>query len=324
VSWQPTGPPRGRERFFHEALVYDSDQEFVAVAAPFLRDGLAAGEPTLFGGDERQQRLMRDELGDLTGLTLLDVDQDRAGAVPALLDAYRSHSGYVRDGAAQIRVLGRSPRTPWHAWARYEAAVNRLYSRFPLWEICPYDVRETPDAVLADVSLTHPHLATDERGSANPDYLDPEIFLNCRARARTDPLQGAPAHVELTDPSPAAAGRSLLSLAGPTGLENEDQDVMALSVSRLVTNAIEYGRPPIRVRAWAAPERIVVTVSDTGPGPIDPLVGLLPRDPLGDPDEANALHVIHLAVSEVAMYSDELGFTIRLVQHAGGGQAPGP
>jgi anti-sigma regulatory factor (Ser/Thr protein kinase) len=324
VPWQPTGPPHDRERFFHEALVYDSDQEFVAVAAPFLRDGLAAGQPTLFGGDERQQWLVREELGDLTGLTMLDEDRDRAGPAPALLDAYRLHSGHVRNGAAQIRVLGRVPRTPWHAWARYEAAVNRLCEGFPVWKICPYDVRETPDAVLADVMLTHPHLATGERGSANPEYLDPAVFLNCRARARTDPLQGAPAHVELTDPSPAAAGRSVLSLTEPTGLENEDQDVMALSVSRLVTNAIEYGRPPVRVRAWAARERIVVTVSDAGPGPVDPMVGLLPRDPLGDPDYANALHVIHLAVSDVAMYSDVEGFTIRLVQRAGGRPAAGP
>ena len=36
------------------------------------------------------------------------------------------------------------------------------------------------------------------------------------------------------------------------------------------------------LRLWAQPHWVTVTVTDTGPGPTDPLVGLLPPDPAND------------------------------------------
>ena len=44
----------------------------------------------------------------------------------------------------------------------------------------------------------------------------------------------------------------------------------------MATNAVQHGLPPVRLRAWRTPDRIVVTVHDAGPGPADPFVGLLP------------------------------------------------
>ena len=35
------------ERFLHEAFLYSSDEEFMATAAPFIRDSIAADEPIL-------------------------------------------------------------------------------------------------------------------------------------------------------------------------------------------------------------------------------------------------------------------------------------
>ena len=62
-------------------------------------------------------------------------------------------------GARQIRVVGNVPqpgvRAPWGWWARYEAAINRLYEGFPVWGICPYDTRITPERVLDEVTQTH-------------------------------------------------------------------------------------------------------------------------------------------------------------------------
>jgi hypothetical protein len=48
---------------------------------------------------------------------------------------------------------------------------------------------------------------------------------------------------------------------------------------------ITPGRPPTLLRVWAQTDRVTVTVTvtDTGPGPTDPLVGLLPPDPLTGP-----------------------------------------
>jgi hypothetical protein len=40
-----TGEPAGHRGYFHEALLYNSEEEFLAAALPFLQDGVAAGEP---------------------------------------------------------------------------------------------------------------------------------------------------------------------------------------------------------------------------------------------------------------------------------------
>jgi hypothetical protein len=41
-----TGEPAGHRGYPHEALLYNSDEEFSAVALPFLQDGVAAGSPS--------------------------------------------------------------------------------------------------------------------------------------------------------------------------------------------------------------------------------------------------------------------------------------
>ena len=79
-------------------------------------------------------------------------------------------------------------------------------------------------------------------------------------------------------------------------------------------NALVHGRPPVSLRAWAAPDRVVVKVTDAGSGPANPYVGMLPRNPEVDPEDANALHLVTRALSDVSLFTDVDGFTIRLVE----------
>src|SRR5829696_6328763 len=45
--WQeagmPSGAPTDRPGYLHEAVLYDSDEEFLGVVVPFLQEGVAAG-----------------------------------------------------------------------------------------------------------------------------------------------------------------------------------------------------------------------------------------------------------------------------------------
>lgn len=60
-------------------------------------------------------------------------------------------------------------------------------------------------------------------------------------------------------------------------------------------------------------DRVVVTVTDRGRGPADPLVGL--ATDLGQPvDEASSLHHVHDALDDVSVRTGGEGFTVRLVQ----------
>src|ERR1700726_4201016 len=58
---EPTGP--GEHAFAHSACVYGSDQEFLAMAVPFLADGLARGEPVLAVTTPANLELVNSALG---------------------------------------------------------------------------------------------------------------------------------------------------------------------------------------------------------------------------------------------------------------------
>ena len=314
-----TGAPAGHRGYFHEAAFYNSDEQFVTVAAPFLEEGVAAGEPTLVALDEASSELVRTAVGDSAGLVYLDSSPGRRrhGRPAEAIASYREiFAGYVADGVPQIRVLGEIPHPgfgrPWDGWARYEATVNHAFAEFPVWGLCPYDIRAAPAAVLADAERTHPQLVTTAgEHLSNPRYQDPAQFLTERPPPAADPLEAATPAIELTDPAPAAARDAVRATGHATALDPAEIDDLVMAVSEAVTNALYHGRPPVRLRVWTARDRIVAAVRDHGPGVSDPFAGLLPATATSA--GGMGLWVIHHSCSMVTLHRDQEGFTIRLV-----------
>jgi len=301
-------------RFRHEAAIYRSDDELLAVAVPFLREGVQAGEATLLGVDEREQRLILDALGDTDGITPLAWGEVYASPYAALEWNHRTLNDLLANGAPRVRVLGAVPShgtaATWDGWARYEAAVNHLYGPLDVWSVCPYDTRRTADDVLADVERTHTHLAAPDGGHVPiPAYTDPVAFLTERARQAADPLEAEAPHVAERDPTPGEARRTITALAKATFLDAATVERLLLAVSEVVTNATVHGAPPVDLRGWATDDRIVVTVRDHGPGPDDPFVGFLPRR---DQPGGLGLWITNQACSRVALLPEPEGFTVRI------------
>jgi len=305
-----------RAGFRHEATVYSNDQEFLDVVVPFLREGVAAGEPALIAVNPRLARLTDTQLGDLAGVSFLQREH-YARPLRTLRDNYTLFAKQVAAGAGQIRMVGEVPHPgtggPWDCWVRYEASVNHFYAGFPLWSICPYDTRTTPVQVLTDVARTHPRLATpDGRHERNPSYRDPATFLTELAASETDPMQHTPPAVELVDPTPADARRAVIALLHTTTLTTDQADNLTLAVSEAVVNTILHGRPPVLLRAWAGPDRVLAIVHDHGPGPADPFAGLLP-DARPDGREHIGLWLTHQLCDRVTLTTTPDGFTVHLV-----------
>jgi anti-sigma regulatory factor (Ser/Thr protein kinase) len=207
---------------------------------------------------------------------------------------------------------------PWDGWCRYEAAINDLLDDVAIWSLCIYDRRITPEAVLADVERTHPHLlAVDGSHQRNDRYQDPTTFLRTMAPPPLDPLETGPPAVELVDPLPSTGRQAVRDIAKQTRLHDNDIDDLVTATSEAITNAIKHGRPPVTLRLWAMPERIVVTVNDQGDGPQDPHAGLVPRHDAANGPGGFGLWLIHQLTSAAAYTHDTDGFTIHLT----GGQA---
>ncbi|GIF15680.1 sensor histidine kinase [Actinoplanes teichomyceticus] len=309
-----TGAAAGHHGYFHEAVCYDSDEHLLGVVVPFLRGGVAAGEPTVVALGERNAALVRDAMPDDSPVVYLTGAATYTRPAAAIRSYRRILTGHMADGAAQIRIIGELPAATfgpgWDCWARYESAINHAYDDFPLWSMCAYDVRRTPEPVLADVARTHPRTALPgDRHLPSPAYVDPRLFLAERRPAPPDPLQRVAPRLELADPT-ASQARQAVRAAAPAGLPADQLADLIVAVSETVSNAHRHGLPPTRMRIWSGTDRMVITVTDRGSGPKDPFAGLLPA---GGPDGGGlGLWITHQSCEQVTLSCDEDGFTVRL------------
>jgi anti-sigma regulatory factor (Ser/Thr protein kinase) len=309
-----TGAAAGHEGYFHEAVYYSSDEELLAVLVPFLTGGSDAGEPTLVALGERNAALVRSALPARADVEYLTGGAVYARPTAAIRSYRRLLAGHVAAGAPQIRIIGELPPSAfgrtWDWWARYESAINHAYDDFPLWSMCAYDRRTTSPDKLAEVARTHPRTACpDGTHPLSTEYLDPVTYLSEPRPVPPDPLQAAPPLAVLPAPTPASA-RAAVRAANTGVIGADDLEDLTVAVSEAVTNALVHGRPPAAMRVWAGDGRIVVTITDAGPGPKDPFAGLMPAT-----DRATGgrgLWIVHQSCNYVTAESTADGFTLRL------------
>lgn len=306
-----TGAAAGHRGYLHEALCYGSDEEFLAVVVPFLTGGVAAGEPTFAFFGERNATLLRSALPADSGVRLVAV-QDRYQRPAETIKTYREVlAALVAEGAVQIRVAGEVPTDPatWDWWCRYESAVNDAYDDFPLWGLCTYDTRTTAAEILADVARTHPTFVTPNARRPSDEYADPRSYLSLRRPVVRDPLHRTAPRCDLADPT-AAQARQAVRATAPATLGADEVDDLVVAVSEVVSNALRHGRPPVRLRIWTGEDRILVAVGDAGPGPGDPMAGLLPFT--DRPAGGLGLWITAQSCSHVVMEPTPQGYTVWL------------
>jgi anti-sigma regulatory factor (Ser/Thr protein kinase) len=274
---EASDPSRG---FRHQALIYDSDQEFLDVALPFVREGLASNQPTLVAVQDRNVENLSSELGGTPeGLTLYPVEQWYETSARTREKFARWAGKKARNGN-RVRLIGEPPWAIGHDaqirdWARHESVINVAFAGQPVTFICPYDARVLPDDVIGHAHDTHPQIVDPDGISSSASYEDPTAFCG-RLDTSIEPQRGEPT-LELTfglEDLPAVR-RAVGPLAREAGLTPARSDELVLAVNEIATNALIHGRPPATLRVWRAEEEVVVEVTDTGDGIRDVLAGQL-------------------------------------------------
>lgn len=307
-----TGAARDHAGHFHEAGFYGSDAEFAALIVPFVEEGLDSGEPVIIGYDDRKASLLRSWLADPSSVEFIADQTLYATPARAIATYRRLFEFHIAMGAEQIRIAGDVPHPGnggrFEGWDRYESAVNTVWQDFPVWGLCLYDVSTTPQAVLDVVERTHPRLVFPTGQS-----LANERFRHNLAEVLPpppDPLEASAPVVELTD-RPAADTRHALARVGRSRIGDTVLTDLIIGASEAVSNALIHGKPPVTVRIWATPDRIVVRVHDVGPGPADLLAGLVRRaSDASSPGEG--LWLTHQLDIDTALIHADDGFTVRL------------
>jgi CheY-like chemotaxis protein len=167
----------------HEALVYSTPEELIAGTVPFVRHGLAAGEPVLAVVREAAWALLREALAaDARRLEFVD-------AVEWYRSPERTVEAYLRyihdrlaQGASRVRIIGQViwPTTSAVAvaeWKRYEAKISVDLASVPVSFICAYDVRELSEDIVADALRTHPLLRSGEGARPSAGFTEPCAFV---------------------------------------------------------------------------------------------------------------------------------------------------
>jgi anti-sigma regulatory factor (Ser/Thr protein kinase) len=301
----------GATGFVHAAGFYEGDHGLLPLVVPFVREGIAAGEPIVVALGGEHAELARSVVPPSPEVTYLPDGYARpAGIVSVLLGVLRAHAD---TSPGRIRIVGElacdslAPAT-WGPWARYEAAVNHLYAPFAATAMCAYDTTTMSDQVLADVVATHPDLA--ETGGSRPNELfqDPIAFLREVATPH-DVLESTRPAIEKVDPDPSAARGSVRAAAAGSAIAPDVLEDLVVGVSEVVTNARLYGRAPVVLRVWVALDRMVVVVSDRGGGPSFPYAGLVPLD---GRTGGRGLWITHQLCGQVDHVMDADGFAVRL------------
>ena len=294
--------------FRHNALVYEQD-EYLAVAVPFLREGIEAGEGAIVAHTKPGLAVMREALEPVAAdVTFVDVSS--AYTRPAqTLAAYHTVFAEQLRKTATLRAVADVQFGPdpaeWDLWTGYEAVFNRSFGHLPAWVLCSYNANGTPDPIIEGVWQTHPEVVDGDTWTTSGDYEDPADLLRRLTPVPTPlaELRQIPFGRDLEE----FRERLARELVGEGVSEAKALD-MLLAATEVAANAIEHGGGVQKVRVGRADARFVCEIVDRGAGFDDPTAGFIaPRPGLG-----RGLWIARRLTWQIEFFSAPDGFTARV------------
>ncbi len=306
----------GDESFVHPALFYRGDAEYLAGTVPFVRDGLAAGEPVAVAVPGRNLELLRTEFGADAERVLL-LDMTKAGRnpgriIPGVLRAFAD-----RHTDRPVRIIG-EPIWPsrseleYPACAQHEALINMAFAGRNVTILCPYDADGLAPRVLEDAKATHPVLL-DGHGRRASDAYAPGRIVDAYNQPLPEPAGFVGAAEFATPRDVTRLRRVVREHADEAGLAGDRVVDVELVVTELLSNSIDHGGGSGTMRLWTDGDHLVCEVRDRGVF-TDPLAGRRPTEP-GQPRGRGLLLVNHLA-DLVRVHSDADGTAVRVHFHS--------
>lgn len=316
------GGPAAVRGYAHDALLYDSPDMLTAGAVPWLMDGLAAGEAAVVAAGPATAEILRDAVDADPRVHVLERgDVYRARTPTAITTFRRLAEQRAAEGVHRVRVLGEVDFGPterdWLEWQRYESVINDALNGWPLWGLCVFDTARLPDPVLESALRTHPTLVEPGGRTANPRFTDPADYLRSLP-VPSEPLEETAPRLSAVDVSDFAGLRRAVAaeLATLDAPRDAVEDYL-LAVDEMTSNALRHGGPPVSLRLWVAPDRIVCTIRDHGPGWDDPFAGYGPAHGEDLSRGGMGLWLARQLCDHVDILSDADGARVRLTLRLG-------
>jgi anti-sigma regulatory factor (Ser/Thr protein kinase) len=304
----------GQSGLVHEALLYRDAADLLAGIVPFVRDGLAAGEPVLVAMPGPNLDLLGAALGDGAARVRF-VDMTEAGRNPGRIIPWVLHSFIQEHAGRRARVIGEpiwAGRTAeeYPACAQHEAMINSALAGCAAAILCPYDVARLAAHMVRDAWLTHPTVAGDGERRSSPDY-GPDAVVG----TYNEPLPAVPAGAATLDFDGTGLGRlrdSVAEHARQAGLTERRVVDLQLAVNELVTNAVLHGAGTGSLWLWARAGVLACEVRDAGRAGAS-LTGRIPPPPgsVG----GRGLVLVNYVSDLVRVHTGPDGTAVRLYMH---------
>jgi anti-sigma regulatory factor (Ser/Thr protein kinase) len=249
--------------------MYAGERAFLAGALPFIREGVAAGEPVLVVVGADKIELLRAHL-DGEGERVRFADMAAVGANPArIIPAWHD---FVREHAAPgrpVRGIGEPITADRSAAAltechRHEALLNLAFARADGFRLlCPYDTEALDAGVLAEARRTHPFVLEHGAPRASARYAG----IAAAAAPFDDPLPEPPAQRDTLrfDADALPAVRALvLARAAAAGLDDARARDLVLGVHEIASNSVRHGGGQGALDVWADGDALICQVRDEG------------------------------------------------------------
>ncbi|PRY40285.1 MEDS domain-containing protein [Umezawaea tangerina] len=265
--------------FRHDAAVYGSDEEFLAMAVPFVVGGLDLGEPVLVTTTPANIDLLRRALGGRAD----DFDHAETayfGRRPPerATEFFRYWQRRSPGSGRNVRVLaeplwaGRTERDV-RAWRRMESGLNVVLADTNVWMICPYDTRVVSEEGVSHALRTHP---ADVRGTEyvpSAEYVDPVEYAHA-CDAVPLPERPADAAVQPLRGDPNALRRFIVGTAVDLGLSEDSAAMLTVAVGE----ALAFLRDDGHVAMWVDGGAVVCELSGAASGDLGPFAGFRPPE----------------------------------------------
>jgi anti-sigma regulatory factor (Ser/Thr protein kinase) len=300
-------------------LLYAGRDEFLHATDAFIRDGLAAAEPTLVVVSAEKIALLRAELGADAGevqfADMAEVGSNPARIIPVWRDFVDERSGPSRPlrGIGEQTGPDRGPAELAEC-QRHETLLNLAFEGTPaFWLMCPYDTDALDPAVVDEALRSHP-IVSDGNGRA-----DSGSYGGVAAAV-------APFRQPLREPSPQpkefcfeaaglAALRQYVALrAADVGLDIIRTEDLLLAVNEVATNSLRHAHGNGVLRVWEEPDYLICEVRDGGTFD-KPLAGR--ERPVGGQDGGYGLWLANQLCDLVQVRSFVTGSVVRLHMRRG-------
>lgn len=268
----------GRPGFLHQGCVYRSDDEFLAMAVPFIEEGLARGEPVLAATTSANLELIEEAFGrSASGLDLAESvylgsrPPQRVAAFDRYLKRHADRRGSARILAEPVWT-GRSEEDI-QAWTRMEAMLNLIFADAGMWMICPYDARLVREDILANAHRTHPSFVRGADAEASADYRDPIAFASSFGAPPTLPEPPGTAQRFVFGGDIVELHR--FAAAAASGLAHDHAALFVTAVAE-VAAYLQNGSGDITLAVWQGPGTIICDLRAANRELTDPVLGMRP------------------------------------------------